>query len=382
MKNKIFSRFIALVAVVGLIGVGTLIGIARADVGGSAVGGANLWRLLGGTVSTVVNSYNAGVGTTTGNAKLTVQGTAGSTSLFDPFNLASSTGASLFRVDRFGTTTAANGIEILGGCFKVNGTCLSASGGTVTSVSGSGGTTGLTLTGGAITTTGTLTIGGTLIVGNGGTGATSLTGLVLGNGTSAFTALTTSSGIFGAISDETGGTGVLVGSVSPALTGAATAVGLTTTNSTSTSKMNIPNGSAPSVAVTGDCALDTTSDQFKCFGGTATKVYGNGYIYGSFKYSTSTAWTGTTTQALGTAFVGETWDAVQCFTDTGTVGVSFYDGTNRMSYIPTASTTANTNALTTNNTFVAGEKRYVDIGTPASTPTSVSCTVRKALTAD
>lgn len=48
--------------------------------------------------------------------------------------------------------------------------------GTVTSVSGSGGTTGLTLTGGAITTTGTLTLGGTLAVANGGTGVTTSTG--------------------------------------------------------------------------------------------------------------------------------------------------------------------------------------------------------------
>lgn len=64
-------------------------------------------------------------------------------------------------------------------------------GGTVTSVDGSGGTTGLTLSGGPITTTGTLTLGGTLVVANGGTGATTLTGYVKGNGTSAMTASTT-----------------------------------------------------------------------------------------------------------------------------------------------------------------------------------------------
>lgn len=44
--------------------------------------------------------------------------------------------------------------------------------GTVTSISGSGGTTGLTLGGGPITTSGTLTLSGTLAVANGGTGAT------------------------------------------------------------------------------------------------------------------------------------------------------------------------------------------------------------------
>jgi hypothetical protein len=55
----------------------------------------------------------------------------------------------------------------------VNGVAVGVSGGSVSSVSGSGGTTGLTLTGGPITTSGTLTIGGTLGIANGGTGGTS-----------------------------------------------------------------------------------------------------------------------------------------------------------------------------------------------------------------
>ena len=45
-------------------------------------------------------------------------------------------------------------------------------GGTVTSINASGGTTGLSFTGGPVTTSGTLTLGGTLAVANGGTGAT------------------------------------------------------------------------------------------------------------------------------------------------------------------------------------------------------------------
>jgi len=48
--------------------------------------------------------------------------------------------------------------------------------GTVTSVNVSGGTTGLTASGGPITTTGTITLGGTLAIGSGGTGATSAGG--------------------------------------------------------------------------------------------------------------------------------------------------------------------------------------------------------------
>lgn len=56
------------------------------------------------------------------------------------------------------------------------GAGTSSTSGTVTSITGSGGTTGLTLTGGPITTSGTLTLGGTLAVANGGTGVTTSTG--------------------------------------------------------------------------------------------------------------------------------------------------------------------------------------------------------------
>lgn len=61
-----------------------------------------------------------------------------------------------------------------------------AGAGTVTSVSGSGGTTGLTVSGGPITAAGTLTLGGTLAISAGGTGlgTTPTNGkLLIGNGT-------------------------------------------------------------------------------------------------------------------------------------------------------------------------------------------------------
>lgn len=85
------------------------------------------------------------------------------------------------------TLTAGTNVTITNGdgTITINST---ASGGTsgLTAISFSG-TTGLTFTN--ITTTNTSsTVAGTLVVGNGGTGATSLTGYVKGNGTSAFTA--------------------------------------------------------------------------------------------------------------------------------------------------------------------------------------------------
>jgi hypothetical protein len=105
---------------------------------------------------------------------------------------------------------------------------------------------------------------------------------------------------------------------------------------------------------------------------------GNIKTYPAFTYATSTAWTGTTTIPLGTSFVAETWNAVQCFTDTGTLNVDFYHTSSHLDFL-NASTTVGTFTFSTNATLTAAEKRYVDIGTAASSPTKISCTISKSL---
>ncbi len=105
-----------------------------------------------------------------------------------------SSGFTMTTARLLGRTTASTGaIEqiTVGSGLSLSGGTLTATGGgsgTVTSVDVSGGTTGLTTSGGPVTGAGTITISGTLNVGNGGTGATTLTGIVKGNGTSAFSA--------------------------------------------------------------------------------------------------------------------------------------------------------------------------------------------------
>lgn len=78
-----------------------------------------------------------------------------------------------------------NGQVLQSGGPAANPSWLTVTGtGTVTSVSGSGGTTGMTLTGGPITGAGTLTLGGTLAIANGGTGGVGGANTVLrSNGT-------------------------------------------------------------------------------------------------------------------------------------------------------------------------------------------------------
>ena len=144
--------------------------------------------------------------------------------------------------------------------------------------------------------------------------------------------------------------------------------------------LEIPNGASPTVDATGEIAVDTTSDQYIYYGASAKRVM-TPFRYFVLSYATSTAWNGTTTIDLAPSYIAETWSGVKCFTNTGTVNVSINDGTNRMNMF-NASTTVGTVALTTNNQFTAGEKRYIDIGTPASSPQKISCTAEFTIDAD
>ena len=136
----------------------------------------------------------------------------------------------LLPVANGGTATATPSI-VAGTNITVTGTwpnqTIAASGGsgTVTSVDVSGGTTGLTTSGGPVTSSGTVTLAGTLAVANGGTGQTSYTDgqLLIGNTTGntlTKTTLTAGSGITitngsGAITiASSGGSGDVVGPAS------------------------------------------------------------------------------------------------------------------------------------------------------------------------
>jgi hypothetical protein len=103
-------------------------------------------------------------------------------------------------------------------------------GGSVSSINASGGTTGLTFTGGPVTTSGTLTLSGTLAVANGGTGATTAA--------NARTALGTASSGAVTASGLTMATSVILGRVT-ASTGAIEELTLGTTLGFSGSTINV-----------------------------------------------------------------------------------------------------------------------------------------------
>jgi hypothetical protein len=100
----------------------------------------------------------------------------------------------------------------------------------------------------------------------------------------------------------------------------------------------------------------------------------------SFTYAT-TSWTGTTTIPLEVGY-GEVWNNVRCFTDTGTLNVDFYHASSHLNGINTqlnASTTVGTIPFSSNNTITSGDATKVDIGTPASSPTKLTCTVNDTI---
>ncbi len=130
-------------------------------------------------------------------------------------------------------------------------------------------------------------------------------------------------------------------------------------------------------------ALSITKSQVSDFGsydviGQATSTVNNIYYYPSFSFpaanQTATTTVATTTVPLGVAMVGETWSEIACFSFVGQISYEVTDGTNAMN-TRQASTTASRFALTTNNTFVANEKRYISIG--PMTKDILSCSITK-----
>src|SRR3990167_615818 len=79
-----------------------------------------------------------------------------------------------------------------------------------------------------------------------------------------------------------------------------------------TTSLTIPSGASPAVLTVGEIALDTTSGQLKVYND-AVQVY-KPERFVVFGYSTTTAWTGTTTLYLAPAYIAETWSGVKCET--------------------------------------------------------------------
>lgn len=91
-----------------------------------------------------------------------------------------------------------------------------------------------------------------------------------------------------------------------------------------------------------------------------------------FSYATSTAWTGTTTIQLGVAY-GEVWNTAKCYTDAGTLNVDFVHAATHFTFFNASTTKGQVNMNAAADT--SGDSVSVAVGTPASSPTVIACTV-------
>ena len=189
----------------------TSTGNVRLGIGSSgqlltASGGLPVWisPSAGGTVTSVDVSgggtgltfnggpvTSAGTITATGTLGVGFGGTSATTAIaaFDALAPTTTSGDLIYRTStgnvRLAIGTSGTILTSSGG-FPV----WSANNGTVNYVDVSGGNTGLTFNGGPVTASGTITASGTLVVSAGGTGASTLTGVLKGTGTTAITAAT------------------------------------------------------------------------------------------------------------------------------------------------------------------------------------------------
>lgn len=185
--------------------------------------------------------------------------------------------------------------------------------GTVTSVDGSGGTTGLTLTGGPITSSGTLTLGGTLAVANGGTGVTSL-------GTGVVTALGVNVGTAGAVVVNGGALGTPSSGTLTNATGLPVSTGISGLGTGVATALAVNVGSAGAPVVNGG-ALGTPSS------GTVTNLTGTASININGTVGATTANTGafTTLSATGITTVAAGSAALPAIVSTtGTADTGFW----------------------------------------------------------
>jgi hypothetical protein len=158
------------------------------ETGGTVTSVGGTGTVQGLTLSgTVTSSGNLTLGGSLADVDLTSQVT-GNLPLANGGTGASLTDPEADRILFWDDSTGATRFLTVGSGLQISDTTLSSTdaGGTVTSVAVSGGTTGLTTSGGPITGSGTITIAGTLAVANGGTNATTAAGARTSLGAAAY----------------------------------------------------------------------------------------------------------------------------------------------------------------------------------------------------
>jgi hypothetical protein len=207
------------------------VGVGNGGTGATTFGGGGILKSSGGAAAITASAVNLNSGDVT--------------AVLQPIN--GGTGLNTLGINSVLLGNGINQVQAVapganGNVLTSNGTTWisqapATSGGTVTSVGFSTGTTGLSVIGtNPITSSGTFTLSGILSVGSGGTGVGALTGIVKGNGTGVFTAATGSD-----ITTAIGAFAVQNASYA-ATAGSATSASTATTANSATTAGSVTNG--------------------------------------------------------------------------------------------------------------------------------------------
>lgn len=249
----------------------------------------------------------------------------------------------------------------------------------------------------------------------GGTGKTTLTGgqVLYGDGTSPISSVATSTLSASSPISFSGTAGYLVGGTaltiscptcntsSASVTSVAQTVPIgfsisgspVTTAGTLAISMNLPPNTilasnsagtgivaSSTITVNNIIATSTNTQLFSSFtNASTTKLSINGIAQYAFKtpgltIATTTAWTASTTAfQLPSPYTAQTINSVQCYSDAGTLFADIYHTSTHLTLVSVTSSVVTT-SFSSNNTMTANEKWYIQVGTPASSPTQVTCT--------
>ena len=237
-----------------------------------------------GTVTSVATSNGLTGGTITASGTLEVDYVGVANVVLS----APVTGIPLSDADSFIVNDAKAG-NAIGAPLADLKTYINAGAGSVTSIDVSGGTTGLTTSGGPVTSSGTITLAGTLSAGNGGTGQSSYTvgDILYASGTGALSklgigttgqVLKVASGIPSWATDaNAGGTVTSIG-----ITETGTALTITNTPITTSGDINIAGAGTNTQVILGDLTLGSYTQ------GTVTSVATGGGLKGGTITATGT----------------------------------------------------------------------------------------------
>lgn len=258
-----------------------------------------------------------------------------------------------------------------------------------------------------ISSAGVLSLPSALTVSSGGTGATTLTGCLTGNGTGAITGLGTCAVFaypfsitanWGQTFNSTTTGMYFSGTTYPSLFSAhASSTDLSSTifsvGGTATSSFGadgvfqLVSGSNPTLDAVGEMALDTTENEllFATSTNAGAPAVIKPYEWKGFANSSSTRGTGTSTKPwfIAPPVAAGYMDMMTCHATSTTVTKAFIsvqlkdESYNAMNSLVASSTEGNVR-LNTNNAFTAGEVFYADVGTSTNVaaPLDVSCWVK------